>query len=212
MCEKITEFPVGASPIFKVMEFNPKDKTSRGIGFNFQERGEFGGICTIDPEQVIKCYSFIDRYFTRAELEERCSLCPYAFNQAIHGCKSRRYTSRYPDFVDKFFDLEWDYPSCFVYLISDGEYIKIGVAKNVEARLKDLQVANAKELQLICSFPLKNEKEAFKLEKFLHSEYEAYHIRGEWFNILNYINVQEFKLYSFNAENIEKAKAKEGDT
>lgn len=212
MCEKITKFPAGASPIFKVMEFNPMDKTNRGRGFNPQERSEFGEICSIDPEQVIKCYSLIDRYFTKGDLEERCSRCPYAFNRAIDGRGSRRYTSRYPDFVNKLVELEEDNPKCFVYLISDGEYIKVGVAKNVEARLKDLQVANAKELQLICSFPLKNEKEAFKLEQFLHSEYEAYHIRGEWFNILNYINVQEFKLYPFNAENIRKAKAKEGNT
>lgn len=212
MCEKIAKIPTGASPIFNIMEFNPMDKTNRGRGFNPQERSEFGGICTIDTEQVIRCYSLIDRYFTRAELEERCSQCPYAFNIEVGTPVSIKRTNRYPDFVMNFFDLEWNDPKCFVYLISNGEYIKIGVAKNVEARLKDLQVANAKELQLICSFPLKNEKEAFKLEQFLHTEYEAYHIRGEWFNILNYIHVQEFKDYPYNAENIREMKPREEDT
>lgn len=58
-----------------------------------------------------------------------------------------------------------------------GGPIKIGVAKDVEARLRDLQVGNPFELRVVGQIP--NAGQA--LERRLHSLLERHRIRGEWF-------------------------------
>jgi len=65
-----------------------------------------------------------------------------------------------------------------VYFISDGQYVKIGLAKDSYQRLKQLQVANPKDLKLIgvCYGTIRFEKE-------LHRRFESSHVRGEWFEI-----------------------------
>ena len=75
----------------------------------------------------------------------------------------------------------------FIYFITDGNYVKIGVASNIKSRMKILQTGNPNELRVIHSeysdFP-------YDLEKTYHDKYKKYHIRGEWYNILNIINGQ----------------------
>lgn len=71
-----------------------------------------------------------------------------------------------------------------VYFI--GEYedgctsIKIGVAKNIARRKRNLQTGNPLELQLLGWI---NTGESFQLEQRLHQNFKARHVRGEWFNI-----------------------------
>jgi hypothetical protein len=72
-------------------------------------------------------------------------------------------------------------PEGFVYLVQAKatKYYKIGVSKEAHRRLKSLQVGTPLEL-IVCDriFAM----DCKKLEKALHEYYDAYSIRGEWFN------------------------------
>lgn len=72
----------------------------------------------------------------------------------------------------------------FCYLISDGTYIKIGKAKDVQSRLIGLQNANGNPLKVVCTIPCKSETDARILEKRLHRFFSAYRTSGEWFDIM----------------------------
>ena len=74
-------------------------------------------------------------------------------------------------------DIELRYGPPRVYFIAVGKNaIKIGVAKNVEARLVNLQIGNPKKLRLIGS--IRGDE---KTEKMFHVAFSKYHVRGEWF-------------------------------
>ena len=71
----------------------------------------------------------------------------------------------------------------FVYIISNDEnsFVKIGVAKDVEKRLKQLQTGSWSTLSvryksMVCS-------NAFSIEKAVHSKVSADRVRGEWYDI-----------------------------
>lgn len=68
-----------------------------------------------------------------------------------------------------------------VYLIKDSTLnrYKIGVSKEPEKRLLQLQTANSNKLNLVCkTYPLHY---AFKLEKEWHNLFNDYRIQSEWF-------------------------------
>ena len=70
----------------------------------------------------------------------------------------------------------------YVYFIQKGYgSVKIGVAKNPEARLKILQTGNHGELHLIAKLPFKSRPEAYTMEKELHKRFEKFKLTGEWF-------------------------------
>lgn len=72
----------------------------------------------------------------------------------------------------------------YVYVISDGSNIKIGMSNNVEARLKNLQTSNSSELLVVWKYYTgRCSKEAAKVEKMLHRACKEHHIRGEWFKM-----------------------------
>lgn len=58
--------------------------------------------------------------------------------------------------------------------------VKIGVAADPESRLSDLQVSCPFELSIRRTA---NPHNAHKVEKWLHSYFRKYHLRGEWFDI-----------------------------
>jgi hypothetical protein len=65
-----------------------------------------------------------------------------------------------------------------VYFIRDVEtrYIKVGIAVNVRARLKQLQTGNASRLELLGAIP-----GGLVREQELHRRWAQYRGRGEWF-------------------------------
>lgn len=71
-------------------------------------------------------------------------------------------------------------PCKYVYLLRSKDYHKIGITKDVEYRLKQLQTASPYEIKVITAIKIDN---AEKLEKELHKRYSANHIRGEWFEL-----------------------------
>ena len=68
----------------------------------------------------------------------------------------------------------------YVYVIKCQDYYKIGKANNVDSRLRDLQVSNPYDLELIKTFEV---DDGFRFEKFLHKTFKNKHSRGEWFKL-----------------------------
>ena len=79
---------------------------------------------------------------------------------------------------------------CSVYAISDGHgNMKIGVAKDIQSRMKALQVGNAHPLQLLfeiecLSFSPRDAAScAYRIEHWLHAWLDSTRMTGEWFAV-----------------------------
>jgi hypothetical protein len=75
---------------------------------------------------------------------------------------------------------------CFIYFIQSGfgdGPIKIGIAANPEARLKELQTANPYWLSLLGVIRVTSAGEARDIERELHMQFSMSRTRprGEWF-------------------------------
>lgn len=72
-----------------------------------------------------------------------------------------------------------------VYFIgaNDIKMVKIGKSKNVEQRIKDLQLASPVALSLLLLIPYESEEDAYKAEREFHHTFNEYRTVGEWFNI-----------------------------
>lgn len=89
-----------------------------------------------------------------------------------------------------------------VYFIRCGvkmkDPVKIGRTTDISVRMKDLQVGNPYELNLLFTLPCVSLKHSMKLERFLHRQlYNTNHIRGEWFLIDDKVNIPKL-LEKFN--------------
>ena len=69
-----------------------------------------------------------------------------------------------------------------VYFIKSGEYLKIGIAKDVKARLSALQTGNPVRLELRGIISDLSENKAKEYKKKLHEFYKNCRESGEWFN------------------------------
>ena len=69
-----------------------------------------------------------------------------------------------------------------IYLITDGEYTKIGISSNVHSRLADLQTGNARKLNIIF-YETMGKPRAVWCESRLHSALKDYRMEGEWFKL-----------------------------
>ncbi len=69
----------------------------------------------------------------------------------------------------------------YVYLIrgNDGKY-KIGIAKNPNQRILQLQTGNSDKLELLQIYKSRN---ASKIETALHNQYSHVRNIGEWFDL-----------------------------
>ena len=86
---------------------------------------------------------------------------------------------------------EW----CELYFIgawvgSDLVSVKIGISKDCEQRLRELQSHTFAELSIIGYYTYTNVELARKLEKQAHKALKEYRMRGEWFRaepeVVNY--------------------------
>ncbi|MBV9385782.1 MAG: GIY-YIG nuclease family protein [Chroococcidiopsidaceae cyanobacterium CP_BM_ER_R8_30] len=73
--------------------------------------------------------------------------------------------------------------SAFIYFVlnADSNAIKIGMAKDLDQRLKSLQTSSPARLQLIKVVQLANVKEAAECETKLHRKFAHLRLSGEWF-------------------------------
>ncbi len=79
------------------------------------------------------------------------------------------------------FDVPEECSDMYVYAIQNTTTgnIKLGISRNPEQRLKQLQTGNDCTLKLVA---YKKAKNKFKDETTLHYNYSSAHVRGEWFN------------------------------
>ena len=79
------------------------------------------------------------------------------------------------------FEIPDDLPDMYVYAIQEAETgrIKIGISRDPQQRLKQLQTGNSQELKLVAYQEAKNR---FKDEHLAHIANSSNHIRGEWFS------------------------------
>lgn len=69
----------------------------------------------------------------------------------------------------------------YVYIVTDGEYVKIGMAKDVGERVRSLQTGNAREIILLQTIQTDDME---RVEKSLHAWYAGKAVNGEWFDLL----------------------------
>ncbi|MDP3703090.1 MAG: GIY-YIG nuclease family protein, partial [Candidatus Omnitrophota bacterium] len=65
-----------------------------------------------------------------------------------------------------------------VYLITDGEFYKIGSSKTLSVRLKTHGLSNPRTLEVIHTWET---VEPYRFECFLHRKYRKFCVSGEWF-------------------------------
>ena len=78
------------------------------------------------------------------------------------------------------FEIPENLPTMYVYAIRNKHTgrIKLGISENPERRLKELQIGNDCELELLAYREAANR---FKDEKAIHDKYQHLRVRGEWF-------------------------------
>ena len=86
----------------------------------------------------------------------------------------------------------------YVYILktSDDVY-KIGVAKDVESRVRQLQTGSVEEITLVNKFL---SEFPFKIESTLHRKYNRNRINGEWY----YLTEENLNSFINDCEKIEK--------
>lgn len=73
-------------------------------------------------------------------------------------------------------------PMGFIYLIRSGDFHKIGIATDMDARLSSLQTGNPHSLEVILCFEFDDPR---PVEKKLHGEFASRSHTGEWFSLDN---------------------------
>jgi len=88
----------------------------------------------------------------------------------------------------------------YIYLINETNTnnYKIGYAKDVNKRIKQLQTSNSNKLNIINTYKIKNTSKWTKLEIMIHNHYKFKRLNGEWFNLeyndtIDFISVCEQK-------------------
>ena len=73
----------------------------------------------------------------------------------------------------------------YVYFITDGRYVKIGVANDVLKRILELQTGNGSKLFPLIRIYFPFKRAAYLAEHALHKEFSDKQLVGEWFDIAN---------------------------
>ena len=95
-----------------------------------------------------------------------------AAQQAL--AKSLTYVKKKPAVIKKH----------YLYAISNGVDVKLGMSSNVDGRLKALQTSSPSELVTLWKYYISDTPAgAIKIEKMLHRACKEFHIRGEWFKM-----------------------------
>lgn len=135
-----------------------------------------------NKEGVYRYRKVIDgkrEYFYSKDYDEIVTIANY-FNDERNVNKAKKAVSKYKNGIKNRIDP--NLKDGYVYLITDEKYVKIGVAKSVENRIKTLQTGNPKQLRLIKTIHTYN---PYKLETDLHNLFENKRVNNEWFDVLD---------------------------
>ena len=78
-----------------------------------------------------------------------------------------------------------------VYLITDGNYYKIGVSTDPESRLKSLQTGNPNKLEIVNTYNVSS-SDMYEMETTLHNMFKDKRVLNEWFD-LEYSDIEDIK-------------------
>jgi hypothetical protein len=82
----------------------------------------------------------------------------------------------------------------YLYAISNGEQVKLGMSSNIKGRMKTMQTASPSELVLLWKYYVASTpRKAVKIEKNLHRACKEWSVRGEWFSMGCMRIVKRFK-------------------
>lgn len=81
----------------------------------------------------------------------------------------------------------------YLYAITDGTLIKIGISQDAEKRLSVLQVGNPKRLSLLFSFDFETRDLAERIEQLIHNRIQDRIVRGEWFYVHPFYLLEVFQ-------------------
>ena len=76
----------------------------------------------------------------------------------------------------------------FVYIVSDGNAVKIGRTDRLEARLHDLGNMNSRQLILLQAIETDF---SIDCERYLHDHFSEYRLHGEWFDLLPVFGIKQ---------------------
>lgn len=153
------------------------------------DQREFDRICEYGIEGLCLCYclageDLAGRTMSEEEMRSLCRRCdhyigkgsdPWAYN-SIYNPKI--VLEKYKHYIER------KNPSAFVYLVSDGKFVKIGKAQDPAKRLAGIQTGNPSECKILYLIPVRSASMAYQVEEYLHSKYQSYQMCGEWFDIL----------------------------
>lgn len=86
--------------------------------------------------------------------------------------------------IKEFSDKIYLYNYSYIYLISNGSEIKIGIANNPFTRFSVIQTSSSVKLQLLHVFKIES-KFVKKIEKIIHNHFAYKKTSGEWFKLNN---------------------------
>jgi len=88
------------------------------------------------------------------------------------------------EIMDTIIDIDIPDVDLFVYAAQEKNSgrIKVGISRNPEVRIKQLNIGNPEPLELIC---VKSAPNRFADEKAIHKKLESKNIRSEWFSASN---------------------------
>lgn len=163
-------------PLTRKRAANILDVSVRTIA-RMVNRGELGRITKGNRNYYYPIGATVDRWVPAHEAAELYNVSPSTLRRWARNGEVKRELNgsqtKYlinGDIYDRFKDK--------IYIISDGEYIKIGISSDPEERLKNLQTGNPRELELLTCFPGSK-----ILEKELHNLFESCEGVGEWFKL-----------------------------
>ena len=72
----------------------------------------------------------------------------------------------------------------YLYAISDGDFVKLGMSRDCLKRLEALQVGHPKELVLVKAWHVARYPHLAKQsERKMHKRFKKFLVRGEWFSV-----------------------------
>lgn len=93
-----------------------------------------------------------------------------------------------------------------VYFMSTADHMKIGISKNLDSRIKQVQTGCPIQLRRVEYVVVENRDIALSLEKMLHNEFKDLNTFGEWFYLIKDCNIGRRRksiLSKFNINKIE---------
>ena len=161
------------------------------------KNGWYDILSSYNVDEYKKCFEIKD--FTGKKIEKVGTGIPAAIKGKFAGCAD----TLTPDLLEKIL-LNNNVPPVkneieyFIYFVSDGQYIKVGYAENVEKRIKDISRYNHNDLSLLFTIPVGYSNRALGdtvlvAESIIHEIFVDYHVNGEWYDILNVIDIPAFQ-------------------